>query len=129
MSAAAIKARACFALAASTSYPAERATAINRGMAILEKHGLNADHFDIPGRVRSRKSLVEIFEYEGDIAGFSAIFGACVGCGAVASVGVMCQACAWKAEDAHQEFLRRRASDLYKFSDHIHFPFRDASHG
>jgi hypothetical protein len=44
-------ARKCFAVAArSTTLPGERDAAIGRGMAVLERHGLNPDHFDIPGR-------------------------------------------------------------------------------
>jgi hypothetical protein len=44
------KARFCFALAASTTFPDERETAIQRGLAILAKAGLNPDDFVIPGR-------------------------------------------------------------------------------
>ena len=53
---AARKARRCFALAKSTTFPAERDTAIKRGLAILESAGLNPDHFDVPGRVRPSRS-------------------------------------------------------------------------
>lgn len=47
------RARLCFTLAADTRSPeGERAAALNRGMAILRRAGLNPDHFDIPGRER-----------------------------------------------------------------------------
>jgi hypothetical protein len=46
------KAERCFALARSTTFPAEREAAIARGIAIAEKAGLNLDRFDIPGRTR-----------------------------------------------------------------------------
>lgn len=46
------KAARCFALAASTTFPAERETAIDRGTAICAEAGLDLDDFDIPGRVR-----------------------------------------------------------------------------
>lgn len=50
---AAERARLCFNLAADTRSPAgERAAALNRGMAILARAGLNPDHFTIPGRER-----------------------------------------------------------------------------
>lgn len=47
-------ARACFALAARAGTEGEKAAALNRGMAIIEAHKLNPDHFDIPGRARIR---------------------------------------------------------------------------
>lgn len=53
MSRAAERARACFAVAKSTTHEGERAAAINRGMALLERAGLNPDHFDIPGRAKA----------------------------------------------------------------------------
>ncbi len=46
------KADRCFALARSTTFTAERETAVERGIAIAEEAGLSLDHFDIPGRVR-----------------------------------------------------------------------------
>jgi hypothetical protein len=46
-------ARKCFALAKSPGTEAEGEAALARGMAILERHGLNADDFDIPGRAKS----------------------------------------------------------------------------
>lgn len=54
MSRAADLARKCFAVARSTSHAGERAAAINRGMALLERAGLDPDDFDIPGRARKR---------------------------------------------------------------------------
>ena len=45
-------ARKCFALAKSPGTAAEGEAALARGMAIIERHGLNPDHFDIPGRKR-----------------------------------------------------------------------------
>lgn len=46
------KADRCFALARSTTFTAERETAVERGIAIAEEAGLSLDRFDIPGRVR-----------------------------------------------------------------------------
>lgn len=54
----ATKARACFALAESTTFDGERAAAIGRGLKILEKAGLDPDRFDIPGRAR-RSALAD----------------------------------------------------------------------
>ena len=54
-------ARKCFAVAArSTTLPGERDAAIGRGMAILERHDLNPDHFEIPGRDRAPRFTVSI---------------------------------------------------------------------
>lgn len=50
------RARACFALAASTTFEGERASAISRGTAIAQAAGLSLDLFDIPGRVKSTRS-------------------------------------------------------------------------
>lgn len=51
------RARACFRLAAAPSATeGERAAALNRGMAILERAGLDPDHFDIPGRERKARN-------------------------------------------------------------------------
>ncbi len=48
-------ARTCFQIAADERSPAgERAAALNRGMALLDRHKLNPDHFAIPGRERPR---------------------------------------------------------------------------
>ena len=52
----AVKARKCFAVAASTQHSGERDAAIARGMAIIEKHNLDPNDFDIPGRQRRRRS-------------------------------------------------------------------------
>lgn len=49
-------ARACFELAAKGATEGERSAALGRGMAIVERHGLNPDHFDIPGRVKAKPS-------------------------------------------------------------------------
>jgi hypothetical protein len=46
------RAQRCFALAASTTFPAERDTAIARGIAIAQAADLDLDWFDIPGRDR-----------------------------------------------------------------------------
>lgn len=54
MRAATAKARKCFALARSTTHAGERDAAVSRGLAILERAGLNPDDFDIPGRARKR---------------------------------------------------------------------------
>lgn len=64
MSAAADKARKCFALAASTTHEGERDAAVTRGMAILDRAGLDPDLFDIPGRDRPGVRRVGI-EFEG----------------------------------------------------------------
>lgn len=45
-------ARDCFALAARATIAGERNNALERGMAILNKYGLDPDDFDIPGRER-----------------------------------------------------------------------------
>lgn len=62
MSSAAERARKCFAVAARpTTLPGERDAAIARGMAIIESHALNPDHFDIPGRARNaRRASVDL---------------------------------------------------------------------
>jgi hypothetical protein len=44
------RAERCFALARSTTFPAERATAIDRGTRVAEAAGFDLDSFDIPGR-------------------------------------------------------------------------------
>lgn len=44
------RAERCFALARSTTFPAERDTAIARGVGIAEAAGIDLDRFDIPGR-------------------------------------------------------------------------------
>jgi hypothetical protein len=46
------RAQRCFALARSTTFLAERDTAIALGIAIAEGAGLDLDLFDIPGRDR-----------------------------------------------------------------------------
>lgn len=59
----------CFALARSTTFPAERDSAIGRGTAICEKAGLSLDQFDIPGRARpaqAKPSGAFDFETAGD---------------------------------------------------------------
>ena len=56
------RAERCFALARSTTFPAERATAVERGIAIARSAGLDLDSFDIPGRQRPVKSVVGTFE-------------------------------------------------------------------
>lgn len=58
---AAERARACFAVAASTTHAGEKAAAIDRGMALLDKFGLDPDRFEIPGRVRQVKPGGERF--------------------------------------------------------------------
>ncbi len=50
------RAERCFALARSTTFVPERDTAIARGLAIAEAAGLNLDAFDIPGRVKTRRT-------------------------------------------------------------------------
>lgn len=48
------RARWCFKVAADERCSdGERAAALNRGMAIVERAGLNPDSFDIPGRERA----------------------------------------------------------------------------
>jgi hypothetical protein len=44
------RAERCFALARSTTFPAERDNAVRRGTEIAERAGLSLDLFDIPGR-------------------------------------------------------------------------------
>jgi len=113
------RARACFRLA---SHPAtgegERSAALARGMALIDKYGLDPELFDIPGRrpararhlseneVRARAEwradALRQAEAERDKAMhglFASVFGACVGCGNVASVGAMCRACSIKAQE------------------------------
>ena len=55
MSSLAEKARACFALAKSSTFEGERQNAIERGLALLERGGLDPDDFDIPGRERAKQ--------------------------------------------------------------------------
>ncbi|KQO51379.1 hypothetical protein [Sphingomonas sp. Leaf257] len=43
----------CFALARSTTFPAERETAIAHGTTIAEAAGIDLDRFDIPGRAQA----------------------------------------------------------------------------
>jgi len=50
------RADACFAVARSTTHDGEREAAIGRGKAICERHGLDLDDFDIPGRKRTLPS-------------------------------------------------------------------------
>ncbi|GAA3254775.1 hypothetical protein GCM10020258_12720 [Sphingomonas yabuuchiae] len=50
------RAERCFALARSTTFPAERDTAIAHGITIAEAAGIDLDRFDIPGRPRPRRS-------------------------------------------------------------------------
>lgn len=51
-------ARAAFAMAARAELAeGQRAAALNRGMAIVEKYGLNANDFDIPGRPRATRPI------------------------------------------------------------------------
>ncbi|QXT34302.1 hypothetical protein KV697_10695 [Sphingomonas sanguinis] len=47
----------CFALARSTTFPAERETAIARGTAVAEAAGISLDRFDIPGRERAQPRM------------------------------------------------------------------------
>lgn len=53
------KAARCFALASSTTFPAERETAIERGKAICEANDLDLDDFDIPGRTPTKSRAPE----------------------------------------------------------------------
>lgn len=51
-------ARACFAMAARAELAeGQRAAAVNRGMAIVEKYALDPDSFDIPGRERKARPI------------------------------------------------------------------------
>lgn len=51
-------ARAAFAMAARAELAeGQRAAALNRGMAIVEKYGLDPDAFDIPGRERRARPI------------------------------------------------------------------------
>lgn len=50
------RARKCFALATSTQHEGERAAAIERGMAIIARNGLDPDRFDIPGRETPKRT-------------------------------------------------------------------------
>lgn len=54
------RARKCFALARQPGTHGERDAAIARGMAIVERHGLNPNDFDIPGRIRGKSGTVII---------------------------------------------------------------------
>jgi len=47
------RAERCFALARSTGFPAERATAVARGIEIADRAGLDLDTFEVPGRKRT----------------------------------------------------------------------------
>ena len=65
------RAKGCFALARSTTFTAERETAIERGIAVAERAGLSLEQFDIPGRAArpapTRPTIeVHTFEYAGD---------------------------------------------------------------
>jgi hypothetical protein len=48
------RAEACFAVARSTAHEGERDAAISRGKFICDRHSLDLDDFDIPGRKRTR---------------------------------------------------------------------------
>lgn len=52
------RARKCFALARSPGTPGEREAAISRGMALVQRHGLDPNAFDIPGRIRGKSGTV-----------------------------------------------------------------------
>lgn len=52
------RAERCFALARSTTFAGERASAVSLGTAIAEQAGLSLDLFDIPGRVREAPRIV-----------------------------------------------------------------------
>lgn len=61
----------CFAVADSTNQEGEKQAAINRGMNLLEKHGLDPDDFDIPGRERSKPKVTSGFRGAADRRGHS----------------------------------------------------------
>jgi len=54
------RAKRCFALARSTTFPAESATAIERGIRVAEAAGEDLDSFDIPGRTPRAPRLTGI---------------------------------------------------------------------
>lgn len=65
MSSARRRAEGCFAKARSTTFLPEREAAIQLGIRIAEKAGLDLDQFDIPGRTKSRPSMDALFEGHG----------------------------------------------------------------
>lgn len=88
------KVRACFAVAASSTFESERQAAVSRGLTLIEKGGLNPDDFDIPGRaMRSREP-----ENSAAPGLFADIFGSCINCGAVVGNFALCRGCALNAE-------------------------------
>lgn len=92
--------RACLRLAAHPSTgEGERDAAMDRAMALIERHGLDPDRFDIPGRARQRPEPLDPDVAMHDASsGLGAIFGTCAGCGAVSTRFATCRACAVKAE-------------------------------
>lgn len=52
------RAAACAAVARSTTHAGEREAAIGRCLAICERHGLDPDRFDLPGRPNRRPETV-----------------------------------------------------------------------
>jgi hypothetical protein len=130
------RARACFRLAAHPSTgEGERAAALQRGLALLDKYGLDPDRFDIPGRTPSWQGQADrggnpdawhmtglseadlhailrayaARQARAEAATFAGVFGICSGCGGVASVGATCRACQLKAEATHADFMREEA--------------------
>jgi hypothetical protein len=69
------KAERCFALARSTTFPAERATAINRGTRIAQAAHLDLDTFDIPGRIKRSAGRQPAFEFERVAGGYAVHLG------------------------------------------------------
>lgn len=49
-------ARACFALAARAGTEGEKAAALNRGMAIVDRYKLDPNQFHIPGRIAGKRA-------------------------------------------------------------------------
>lgn len=65
------RAERCFALARSTTFDAERETAVQRGEAIAKAAGLSLDSFDIPGRTKAppKRPTMRVDLFEGDGSG------------------------------------------------------------
>ncbi len=106
-------ARACFAMAARAELAdGQRAAAVNRGMAIVEKYRLDPDDFDIPGRERKprqtsgkRPTFVVSDEYAefGDLSFFERV------------IREERERVSWSMNDAFAAMLHRQmAEDLFR---------------
>lgn len=104
MSGAHARAEACFRLASHPATPThEAAAALERGWGIINRHGLDPDRFEIPGRERAVDPEADIdlgpvppprWADDGTFGTF------CVGCGLRVAIGAMCLHCYRAARDA-----------------------------